>query len=250
MPAQAQARKHGADGRRPAPRVEGRRRHPAVALPHPSAQGPHDIYTSGSVNLGFRAQGFARCRQERAAATLAAGGLLEGAARGASALPPSDPALSRLDHVLSAACAGAAAAARPETLDPTFRTGTGLSAQGLGPLPSQSPPGAGSGRGDGAGGACAGRLGGPEPGAELAGEGARLWRAAAALAVLEAFQVGAAPALVAACPCLVPTMPAAKLPAGGRLALRRDACLLGGSQAGLPEIYPVAAGLLAAALRR
>jgi hypothetical protein len=50
-------------------------------------------------------------RQERAAAALAAGGLLEGAARGVAALPPSDPALARLDTALGAACAAAAAAA-------------------------------------------------------------------------------------------------------------------------------------------
>ena len=175
--------------------------------------------------------GYARRRQERAAATLAAGGLLEGAARGAAALPPADPALARLDHVMSAACAGAAAAAaHRETLDLAFRTRTGFvtgdpAAHGAGALPSQPQPGAGSGRGGGAGagGAGAGRLGGPGLAAELAGEGPRLWRATAALAVLEAFQVGAALALVADCPCLVSKVSGEKLPAGGSLMLRCDA---------------------------
>ena len=128
--------------------------------------------------------------------------MLEGASRGHAALPPSDPALGRLDHVLSTACAAAAAAAaaaRPETLNPELHTRTGLmaggpAAQGAGHSPNQSQPEAGSGRGHGAvaGADGAGRREGPRPGAEPAGEGPRLWRASAALAVLEAFQVGAA----------------------------------------------------------
>ncbi|KAK9841030.1 hypothetical protein WJX81_006565 [Elliptochloris bilobata] len=102
--------------------------------------------------------------QERAAATLAAGGLLEGAARGQAALPPSDAALSRLDHALTAACADAAAAsARLEILCPNYYPGD---------VHLQS------------------RAGRADP-AALAWEeatGVRLWRAAAALAILEASQ--------------------------------------------------------------
>lgn len=181
-------------------------------------------------------------RQERATAALAAGGLLEGAARGHAALPPSDPALARLDHALATACAQAAAAAahlehpatqpggfpplgRPAALGAIRLETPPAHLQGFWPLhagpaadeqaarlesPSAYvegvPPRTGPVPGEaahvgsagflGSGGAAARGWSGSQAGAAASGadaDGVRLWRGAAALACLEAFQVRRSP---------------------------------------------------------
>lgn len=125
-------------------------------------------------------------RQERAAAALAAGGLLEGAARGQAALPPSDPALARLDHALAAACADAAAAAAH------FDTAAAHMENPAAHMEALPLMGGHAADGDMRGGPDGGRLDWAGPwvaGGGAGGEGAALWRAAAAMACLEAFQV-------------------------------------------------------------
>ena len=65
------------------------------------------------------------CRQEGMTSVLAAGGLLEGLARGGGALAPSSLAVQALSHVLLHACACSQRSTLPSSLQPEQQAASG-----------------------------------------------------------------------------------------------------------------------------